>query len=49
MSNIPKPSNAEAEELVLKRTVANARHREQQPAYNQPRQDTLPGASSGDS
>lgn len=45
MSEIPKPSNIGAEELVIRRTVSSARHRETQPAYNQPRQDTLPPPS----
>jgi hypothetical protein len=49
MINIPKPSSEdEAEDLLLIRGVSRSRYRELQPAYNQPRQDTLPGASSSD-
>lgn len=49
MTNIPKPdAEDEAEELILKRGATRSRYRETQPAFNQPRQDTLPGASSGD-
>lgn len=49
MTNIPRPTpETDAEELILRRTTSKSRHREAQPAYNEPRQDTLPGASSGD-
>lgn len=46
---IEKPSGVtNAETLRLIRTVSRARYREIQPAFNQPRQDTIPGASSHD-
>lgn len=48
MSNLERPDGADAEELTMIRTVSRARYREVQPAYNQPRQDTIPGASSVD-
>lgn len=48
MSNLDKPVGEDAEELKLVRTVSRSRYREIQPAFNQPRQDTLPGASSHD-
>ena len=41
MSNLPKPTNIPAQQVALKRTVSSARKRETQPAYNQPKQDTL--------
>ena len=47
--NLDKPSNTTAAQVIVKRSNDVARHREQQPAYNQPTQDTLPGASSNDS
>jgi len=47
--NLDKPTNIPATQVILKRASDVARHREQQPAYNQPTQDTLPGASSNDS
>ncbi len=46
MSNLEKPLGADAEDLTLLRTVTRSRYRELQPAYNQSRQDTLPGADS---
>jgi hypothetical protein len=46
--NLPKPSGS-AEQYTLKRSVVTSRQREQQPAYNQPKQDTLPPNSSNDS
>lgn len=49
MNQIPKPLEiATAEEIIIRRNISRSRHRETQPAYNEPRQDTLPGASSGD-
>lgn len=47
--NLDKPTNMTATDVLVKRSSDVARHREQQPAYNQPTQDTLPGASSNDS
>jgi hypothetical protein len=45
--SIPKPSGVtHAETLSLVRTVSRSRYREVQPAFNQPRQDTIPGADS---
>jgi hypothetical protein len=49
MSEIPKPTSVDdAESLLMIRSVTRSRYREMQPAFNQPRQDTLPGASSAD-
>lgn len=49
MSNLPRPSEEdEAADLIFVRGTTRSRYRETQPAFNQPRQDTLPGASSGD-
>lgn len=48
MSELSKPEGEDAENVTLIRTVSRARYREVQPAFNQPRQDTLPGASSVD-
>lgn len=45
MSQIPKPTNIPAQQVLTKRTVSTSRHRETQPAYEQPRQDTLSGAN----
>jgi hypothetical protein len=47
--NLNKPTGVPAQQLILKRQVTTPRHREQQPAYNQPAQDTLPPNSSNDS
>jgi hypothetical protein len=48
MSELEKPEGGSAEDLTLIRSVSRARHREEQPAFNQPRQDTIPGADSSD-
>jgi hypothetical protein len=48
MSEIERPEGEAAEDLLLIRSVSRARHREVQPAFNQPRHDTIPGADSSD-
>lgn len=42
MSKLPKPTGLGALTLILRRTVMSNRHRETQPAINQPLQNTLP-------
>ena len=44
MSNLPKPTGLGALTLLLKRTATTQRLRETQPAYNQPRQNSLPSS-----
>ena len=44
---IPTPTGTVAD-ITRVRSVMTRRHREQQPQVNQPSQDTLPGAGSGD-
>jgi hypothetical protein len=44
MSQLPKPTGLGALTIALVRTVHSSRHRETQPAINQPLQNTLPGA-----
>lgn len=44
---IPKPTGTVADIIRVLGTMSH-RFREQQPAINQPYQDTIPGAGSGD-
>lgn len=44
---IPKPTGS-VTDITRVRQVMTPRHRDQQPQLNQPYQDTLPGAGSGD-
>jgi|694.fasta_scaffold50811_6 hypothetical protein len=51
MSEEPRPlptPTGSVTDITRVRSVMSHRHREQQPQVNQPYQDTLPGAGSGD-